>query len=186
MKQVLRYFLQGCLVTVPIAVTGYALYFVFTRIGAATPTGVPALGVLLIVAAITGVGYLSSSFVGKMVVDGMERWVQRVPLVGLVYNSVRDLLAAFVGDRRAFERPVRVTMGDGSIGAFGFLTCEHIPFLDGHVAVYLPQAYNFAGNLVVCQRERVSPLDVDRATLMTFVVSGGVSGPHRDAPASAP
>jgi uncharacterized membrane protein len=44
------------------------------------------------------------------------------------------------------------------------------------VAVYLPQSYNFAGNLFVVPTERVQPLDADSSEVMAFVVSGGISG----------
>ena len=42
------------------------------------------------------------------------------------------------------------------------------------VAVYLPQSYNFAGNLIVVPRDRVHPLDVAGSEFLAFVVSGGV------------
>ena len=54
---------------------------------------------------------------------------------------------------------------------------EHFddPQLEGHVSVYLPESYNFAGNLIVVPRERVRPLDADGAEFMAFIVSGGVT-----------
>ena len=44
------------------------------------------------------------------------------------------------------------------------------------MAVYIPQSYNFAGNLIIIPKERVTPLDVPSGEVMTFLVSGGVSG----------
>jgi uncharacterized membrane protein len=41
--------------------------------------------------------------------------------------------------------------------------------------VYLPQSYNFAGQMLVFPRQNVVPLDVPSARVMTFVVSGGVA-----------
>ena len=59
----------------------------------------------------------------------------------------------------------------------GFMTCQGFddPQLESHVAVYLPESYNFAGNLVVVPRERVHPLDADGAQFMAFIMSGGVT-----------
>ena len=59
---------------------------------------------------------------------------------------------------------------------FGFLTRDDFeePHLAGMVAVYLPQSYNFAGNLVVVPRERVQRLDVAGSEFLAFVVSGGI------------
>lgn len=45
-----------------------------------------------------------------------------------------------------------------------------------HVAVYFPQSYNFAGYLAVVPREQVEALNVSSAELMTFIISGGISG----------
>jgi uncharacterized membrane protein len=51
---------------------------------------------------------------------------------------------------------------------------EKIGFAD-KVAVYLPQSYNFAGNLIVVPKEQVTPLTVDSGDIMAFIVSGGVT-----------
>jgi uncharacterized membrane protein len=48
--------------------------------------------------------------------------------------------------------------------------------MEKHVAVYFPQSYNFAGNLLLVPTERVTPLAVDSAAVMAFIVSGGVTG----------
>jgi uncharacterized membrane protein len=43
------------------------------------------------------------------------------------------------------------------------------------VAVYLPQSYNIGGNLLILPRSRLTPIEADSASVMTFIVSGGVS-----------
>jgi uncharacterized membrane protein len=99
-------------------------------------------------------------------------------VVKLLYSALKDLLNAFVGDRKSFNTPVMVELGaDRTVRVLGFMTCERFddPQLAGHVAVYLPQSYNFAGHLVVVPRERVKPIDADGAQFMAFVMSGGVA-----------
>ena len=39
----------------------------------------------------------------------------------------------------------------------------------------MPQSYNFAANLILVPKERVTPIDVAAGDVMAFVVSGGVS-----------
>ena len=46
-----------------------------------------------------------------------------------------------------------------------------------HVAVYLPQSYNFAGSLLIFPTSAVEPLDAESADVMAFIVSGGVTMP---------
>jgi len=52
---------------------------------------------------------------------------------------------------------------------------EFLGLLD-HVAVYFPQSYNFAGNILIFPKEQVHPLEAESADVMAFIVSGGVSG----------
>ncbi len=89
---------------------------------------------------------------------------------------MRDLVEAFVGDRKKFNRPVLVRLGP-ELQAVGFLTRDDLTLLEirDHVAVYLPQSYNFAGNLLVVPATSIEPLSIDPARAMAFVVSGGVS-----------
>ena len=94
-------------------------------------------------------------------------------------SSPPCLIDAFVGEKKRFDRPVLVTLGDGiDTSIIGFLTRRDLADfgVPGHVAVYFPQSYNFAGNLLVVPKARVRPLDVDSTRIMTLIISGGVSG----------
>jgi len=91
---------------------------------------------------------------------------------------VKDLLEAFVGDKKRFDKPVAVALSeDGAIKTLGFVTQDDLEFLSmpGHVAVYLPFSYSMAGGLVVVPSGRVQRLETDSASMMALVVSGGVS-----------
>ena len=105
--------------------------------------------------------------------------MNRLPFVRLLYSSTRDLLNAFVGEQRRFDKPVLVTLyPGGGARAFGFVTQESLAHfgLADHVAVYLPQSYNFAGTLLVFPTAQVERVAVDSADVMAFIVSGGVAG----------
>jgi uncharacterized membrane protein len=174
-----RYFLRGALVTAPLAITFYIVYWLLSLFDQILPIGIPGLGIVITLALITLAGFLTSNVVGRSVLDTTESMLKRVPLVKLVYSSIKDLIGAFVGDRKSFDRPVAVYLSQGSaIRMLGFVTRDGLSQLGlaDHVAVYLPQSYNFAGNLVIAPRELVEPIDVSSAELMTFIVSGGVSG----------
>jgi uncharacterized membrane protein len=105
--------------------------------------------------------------------------------VRLLYSSTRDLLNAFVGEQRRFDKPVLVTLG-GATGArvFGFLTQESVDTfgVTESVTVYVPQSYGFAGNLIVVPLARVERINADSAHVMAFIISGGVTAlPERPA-----
>lgn len=178
MNWLAKTFLQGLLVVVPIAVTGYIVWAVVSTVDGWLPLHVPGAGLALTVLFILLIGFVASRAVGRKAFQLLERGLKRVPVVKLLYSSLRDLLNAFVGDKRSFDTPVFVDlMPEQGIKVLGFVTCKRFPDvkLVGHVAVYVPQSYNFAGYLLVVPRERVHALDADGASCMAFVVSGGVA-----------
>jgi uncharacterized membrane protein len=179
MKRLVDSFLKGCLVLVPTATTFYVVWLVLRKLDAIVPLPFPGLGLVLTIAAITAIGWVASNVVGRRVVGWVESMLRNLPVVRLLFTSLKDLMGAFVGEKRSFDKPVLLRLDDaGTLRLLGFVTCEHFedPRLAGHVAVYLPQSYNFAGNVLVVPRARIEPIDADGAEFMTFIVSGGVSG----------
>jgi len=159
--------------------TIYIVYVVFVTIDGLLSIPIPGVGFLATIALITFIGFLASNiFIGKLF-HYTEKLFTRLPLVKLLYFSIKDLIGAFVGDQKGFNKPVVVTLSPEShTKAIGFITRESLEFLglSDHVAVYFPQSYNFAGNLLVFSKDQVRPLEVDSSRVMAFLVSGGVSG----------
>jgi uncharacterized membrane protein len=178
-KRLVGYFVRGCLVMAPLGLTVYILFTILRTIDQLLPIGIPGVGLLLTLALVTLVGVFTSNVVGRSALETTESVLKRLPLVKLIYTSIKDLVSAFMGDKKSFNRPVAVTLHPGgSLKALGFITRDGLHVLDmpHHVAVYFPQSYNFAGYLAVVPREQVEALDVSSAELMTFIISGGVSG----------
>ena len=181
MKRLLGYFLRGLVLLAPLAVTLYVCVLVFTTIDGWLRLPMPGVGFVVTVALITLVGFLASTLLTRTLaglLGVVERALTRLPFVRLLYTSTKDLLNAFVGERRRFDRPVVLTIGAGGVKTLGFVTDDDLGRLGltGHVAVYLPQSYNFAGNLLVVPTAAVSPIAADSADVMAFIVSGGVTG----------
>jgi len=177
MRTLTRSFAQGLLVLAPVAITAWIVWVSVTTLDRWLETRIPGLGILIAAAGITLIGYLTGNVVGNKLLSWLEAGLQRVPLVRILYNSLRDLFGAFVGQKRKFDKPVAVEMNQHGLKVLGFLTSEQFddPQLAGHVSVYLPESYNFAGNLIVVPKERVHPLDADGAEFMAFIMSGGVT-----------
>jgi uncharacterized membrane protein len=179
MKRLANYFLRGLVVIAPVAITVYVCVWIFESIDGLLGLPIPGLGFLLTLAVITLVGFLASNLLAISFVSLLERVMTRLPFIRLLYTSTKDLLDAFVGEKRRFDTPVIVSVtSDGSAKALGFVTMRTLDQLgvDAHVAVYFPQSYNFAGNLLLVPAERVTALTVDSAAVMAFIVSGGVTG----------
>lgn len=178
MKRLLSYFLRGLVLTVPIVVTAAICWVIFTRVDGWLGLPIPGAGFLVTMAGITLVGFLGSSFIWRSLLGGVESLLERLPFVRLLYSSTKDLLNAFVGEKRRFDKPVLVAMSaDGAVRTFGFITQESLSALGltDDVAVYFPQSYNFAGQLVIVPAGRVTRLDAVSADVLAFIVSGGVT-----------
>ncbi|HOU92697.1 MAG TPA: hypothetical protein PLU22_16705, partial [Polyangiaceae bacterium] len=72
MNTLLGWFWRGCLVLVPIVVILYAGYVVVTTFDRLVPLGIPGLGFVVAVLAITFVGFMSSNVIGRAVVGYAE------------------------------------------------------------------------------------------------------------------
>ncbi len=178
MKKLARYFLEGLLFLVPLVATIYFVYFVFIKIDSILRFDIPGLGFVAIILTITLVGMIASNFLTRRLVGLVDKIFTRLPLVKMIYSSIKDLINAFVGDKKSFNKPVLVTLvPGGNIQAIGFVTRESLDNLglSEYVAVYLPQSYNFAGNLVVVPKGQVSPVSADSGDVMAFIVSGGIT-----------
>ncbi len=178
MKRISQYFLQGLLFLIPLFVTVYVIYRIFIKIDGFLALPVPGLGFVATLVFITFIGFVASNFLTKRIVHLVDKVFARLPLVKMIYNSIKDLVNAFVGDKKSFNRPVQVVIDrESNLRVLGFATrdsLESIGIKDS-VAVYLPQSYNFAGNLIIVAREQVIPLEADPGEVMKMIVSGGVS-----------
>ncbi|MEA2337057.1 MAG: hypothetical protein QOE82_1064 [Thermoanaerobaculia bacterium] len=176
MNWLIKNFLRGLVIVVPIAVTIYLLYVAFVRIDALLALKTPGAGFAITIVTIIAIGAVASNFFVRKFLRLTEVIFTRAPLVRLIYASIKDLLEAFVGDKKRFDQPVAVTITDG-VRTLGFVTQDDLGFLamPGQIAVYLPFSYSMAGTLVVVGRERVEALAVDSANIMALVISGGVS-----------
>ena len=191
MKKLLNYFFQGLLVVVPIAVTILVIYKIITWIDNLLPfqipvklpgigeVSIPGLGILTIVVAVTAFGYLAKFFVANPFFVLLERMLERTPLLKIIYTSVKDLIEAFVGEKKRFNQPVLVTVNkESGVQRIGFITQKDLSVLgisSNKMAVYLPFSYGFNGQLLIVPAENVEKIDASGTEMMKFVISGGVT-----------
>ncbi len=176
MNWLLKNFLRGLVIVVPIALTVYLLFQAFLALDQILKLRYPGLGVAVLLLATIAIGALTSNFVGRRVFGLTEMMFTKAPIVRIIYAAIKDLLEAFVGNKRRFDRPVTVMVGEHA-KMLGFITQEELGALGsaGEIAVYVPFSYTWDGCLMIVPRERVQPLSVDSASVLAFAVSGGVS-----------
>ena len=179
-RQLARYFLNGLLVVAPAGVTLYVCWWVFRTVDGWLALPIPGAGFIVTIGLITLLGYLARNFITQTLLGWVDDLLNRVPFVRLLYSALRDLTEALVGGKKRFGRPVLVQLGVGppaGLRVLGFVTREDTTELGaaGHLAVYLPQSYNFAGQTVIVPKDRVENVALAGSEVMTFIVSGGVT-----------
>ncbi len=178
--KIIRYFFQGLLVVGPLGITIYVLYISIVSLdGLLRLEDYPGLGILLVLLGITLLGFLTSNVLSGPVLSFFERLIEKIPVVGLLYTSVKDLIGAFVGNKKKFNKPVAVVINkELNFKRLGFMTQESMETFGqkGLSAVYFPHSYNISGNVVLVPTALIEPLNMPSADVMKFVVSGGVSG----------
>lgn len=178
MNWLLKNFLRGLVIVVPIALTIYLVYQTVVSVDRMLNLRTPGLGIAVIILSIILIGALASNFIIRRFLRLTETIFTRAPIVRLIYAAIKDLLEAFVGDKRRFDRPVIVSLTEATdVRVLAFVTRDDLaplPLAD-HVAVYVPFSYTWDGCLLLVPRSRVQPIEVDSASIMSMVVSGGVS-----------
>jgi uncharacterized membrane protein len=182
MKKLIDYFLKGLVVFVTMALTVVLLIWTFNKLDTVLNDffgiSVSGIGILLTVLFIVVIGFVASNFLGKKLFALVEKVFKGLPLVKLLYSAVKDMTEAFAGEKKSFDKPVIATIAPGgSAKVVGFVTQDTLENLglSDHVAVYVPQSYNFAGNVLLFPSEAVKPLNIESSQAMAFIVSGGVS-----------
>jgi uncharacterized membrane protein len=194
-KKILQYFLQGFLIIGPLAITAYSIYWVVSTVDNWLPIfRVPVkdsngtilryevknygLGFLIIIGSIITIGYLSSFFIQTRLFSLFDRWLEKTPGVKFIYTSTRDFFEAFAGNKKKFNKAVLASVFADDVWIVGFLTDEEMGKFEmgiDKVSVYVPQAYNFAGQLYILPRDKVRKIEnITSGEAMKYAVTGGV------------
>lgn len=178
----IKFFFQGILIIGPLSATVWIIWSIFKSVDNLVPDisrqypGAVFAAVLLGTALIGFVG--SKLILGQLFVSLMDYIVAHIPGVKIIYSSIKDMLASFVGDKRKFTNPVWVRVNETpEIWRIGFLTQHTMSFtnLEGMVSVYLPHSYAISGWVIVTSADNIKPAEGFTAQkAMEFALSGGI------------
>jgi uncharacterized membrane protein len=179
-KKVFGYFIQGIIILAPIAITAYSLYWLFDKVdNILRPyVNIPGLGFVIIVVFIILVGWVSSNFLMGSAINFFDHLIERTPGVKFINSSTKDFFEAIAGNKKRFNKSVLANVFSEDVWIIGFLTDEEMTKFEmgaDKVAVYVPQAYNFAGLFYILPRNRVRKIDgITSGEAMKYAVTGGV------------
>jgi uncharacterized membrane protein len=203
--QLRTYFLAGVLVTAPFAITVYVAWalidFVDTRVKPLIPPqynpetylpfGVPGIGLIFLLVALTLIGYLTAGLLGRFFVGWGERVLARMPVVRTIYSTAKQIVeTVFSQQSTAFRQVVLIEYPRKGVWTLGFLVGDAVGLVQEHVGqplvtVMVPTTPNpTSGFLLFLPRGEIRNLDISVEEGMKMILSIGMVTPEK--PAAAP
>lgn len=187
-KRILNYFVRGLVLVAPLYFTVLIIWMGVEAMDNILPISIPisnnrsvylpGLGMIIILTGIVLLGFFFSTVVPQSFFKFSESILRKIPLVSLIFYSIKDLISAFVGDKKKFNQPVLVTINrESDIKKLGFITQTDLSHLhvQDYIAVYMPHSYAFSGELFIVPIANVTLLNSSSTDIMKMIVSGGVS-----------
>ena len=130
------------------------------------------LGLLSGIGILYAVGLLVTTFLGRWIWGLVDALLTSVPLLGRLYQTLKQVLGYGEGPDAVFRRAVLVPCRDLPGHEIGLVTNECDS--DGSATVFIPGAPNpSAGRVLVIERDRLRPLDVPVTDVLKCLVSIG-------------
>ena len=204
-------FISGLVLLAPLGVTYIVVDFLRTRVGSRVSAMLPQflppeimdlpavqftldIGALLIVVlAITLLGFFSNYFFGRIIITGTEQLIDRVPFINAVYRTVKQIVETFSKQQKAvFQKVVLTEYPRKGVFVLGFLTSEakgEVQHKTGAevINIFVPTTPNpTSGFLLMVPKEEVIDMEMSVADGMKLIVSGGAVTPPYEIGTEAP
>ncbi|MEE8572825.1 MAG: DUF502 domain-containing protein [Gemmatimonadota bacterium] len=191
-RRIRRFFFTGLIVLAPVGVTAVILVWMFRTIDnilgeplrAAIGLKIPGLGFVLLVVAVTLVGWAVHLAAGRELLHLWNQALARFPLTGRIYNAISQIVQAIIGERqKLFQRTVLVPYPTDGIWAVGFVTNEDAPVMsriigEPCVNVFIPTTPNpTSGFMLIVPRNRAKEVDITVEDAMKVIISAGTVSP---------
>src|ERR1700743_3230613 len=174
MRKILTLTMSGLVTVLPLALTVYVIWGLWTTVEGWGRGVIAGFSLLLLV------GSLVNAYAGKILLGYWDDFLGRIPFVKTLYGGFRDvvsLLPSGSGEKRDLQRVVLARLG--GVHAIGFVTREDVPaVLEPHggrdwVTVYFPMSYAFGGYTAYLSRELLQPLDISVEDAMRLAITPG-------------
>lgn len=161
---------------------------------------VPMIGLALLLFAVLVLGIVTRSIIGRTLLRILEGIVGRVPLVGMLYMSLKQLGEAFLSSDGSskFQSAVAVQFPYKGCWAIGFVTGKAQSIMRGAaliqgksnsdiLTVFVPTTpLPTAGFLMMVPKDDTIQLDMSVQDALRLVVSGGMVGPSESQKSKLP
>ena len=184
-------FFAGLFILIPLLITIYVIYLIVSFFEgymgpiirnilyhlAGRELYVAGSGFVLFIIVTYLTGVLTSNYIGKKLLEKAEKLLKKVPVIKVIYGSVKDMTDAFSSDKiKSFQEVVLVEFPSKGQYAVGFVTKR--TEIDGKTlcSVFVPLTPNpTASILLLIKEENLTFLDVSTDDAMKYVISLGTT-----------
>jgi|TARA_B110000438_G_C15753332_1_gene624010 uncharacterized membrane protein len=186
-----NYFIAGIVVLIPIGITLYLTLFLISISSRILPKEInpnhympyeiPGLEILISIIAITFIGWLSLSFIGKRLLSLINKVLNRIPILRTIYSAIGQMTESFTNSEKKSKNVVLVEYPRKGTWAVGFATKDNEGEIkrktkQNLVNVFVPTTPNpTSGFLLMFPKNDVIYLDLSFEEASKFIVSAGTS-----------
>ena len=187
-----RIFTTGLLAILPLAITIYVFYLIFSfldnligdLINAIFDYRVPGIGFAAGLLLILLIGFIASNIIGRRLLGFGDYFLQRLPLARGIYTSAKQIIDAFtVQGKNTFKEVVLLEYPRRDLYVIGFVTGSSKGEIqektdEDIINIFVPTTPNpTSGMLILAPRHEVIPLSMTVEEGMKVIVSGGLFSP---------
>lgn len=194
MKYLNQLFFKGLIVILPISLTFYLLFNMSIQLETffggllSTIVGkelyVPGLGIITTIGIVILVGFLVNNYFTGRIFHWFNSFLERVPLIKIIYNPLKDLMALIPGGRKGKEnqRVVLVPLPGLGVKTLGLVTREELEELGNPemITVYIPLSYMLGGLTVIVPRDSVEKVDMPVDQALKLAVTAWIKAPPKN------
>jgi len=184
-------FIAGVVVLIPIGITLYLTLFII-RISSKVipkeinpnnylPFDIPGVEILIALAIITFIGWLSLSFLGKKFFELFNNILKKIPILRTIYSAIGQMTESFTKTDNKQKSVVLLEYPRKGVWAVGFATKENEGLIkekikEDLINVFVPTTPNpTSGFLLLVPKKDLIFLDISFEQASKFIVSAGTT-----------
>ncbi|MCT4585170.1 MAG: DUF502 domain-containing protein [Peptostreptococcaceae bacterium] len=188
-KSIRKIFITGFITILPASVTISLIFWLLNKIDVVfrepleSLIGFPIYGIgfLITVVLIFITGLFAMNVLGKEIFHLFDHFMHKMPLVNIVYASIKQLLEAIrINQKNSFKSAILVQYPKEGIYTIGFVTADAPEFISKKlnkvcISIFIPTTPNpTSGMFVMVPKEDIIYLDLSVEEAIKLVVSGGM------------
>tara|TARA_Y100000992_G_C21015674_1_gene373241 strand:- start:21 stop:635 length:615 start_codon:yes stop_codon:yes gene_type:complete len=186
-----NYFIAGAVVLIPIGITLYLSIFIIKVSSKLLPKelnpnyylkfDIPGIEIIIALIAITFIGWLSLSFLGKKIFEIINNVLKKIPILRTIYSAIGQMTESLSKTDNAQKSVVLLEYPRKDVWAVGFATKDNKGIINDKIGkdlvnVFVPTTPNpTSGFLLMIPRKDLIFLNITFEQASKFIVSAGTS-----------